>query len=202
MNQARVFLHIGCGHRRQRDTTPGFSSPEWRELRFDIDPAVNPDIVGTMTDLSAIPSGSMDGIFSSHNIEHLYAHEVETALAEFVRVLKPDGFLVVTCPDLQRVCQLVAEDRLLETAYVAPAGPITPMDMLYGFRSSLRLGNHYMAHRCGFTPSVLITALQTAGFATVTAQSFPESFNLWALASKASLEEDDILYMAGLHFGQ
>lgn len=202
MTMTRTFLHVGCGHRRQRDTTPGFSSPEWRELRFDIDPAVQPDIVGTMTDLSAIPDSSMDGIYSSHNIEHLYAHEVEIALQEFVRVLKPDGFLVVTCPDLQRVCKLVAEGRLLDTAYISPAGPITPLDMLYGLRASLRLGNNFMAHRCGFTPNVLINALQTAGFATVTAQSFEGSFNLWALASKAPLAEDDILYMAGLHFGQ
>jgi hypothetical protein len=59
-----------------------------------------------------------------------------------------------------------------------------------------------MAHRCGFTPSVLTNALKAAGFATVTAQSVDGSFNLWALASKAALAEDDILYMAGLHFGQ
>jgi hypothetical protein len=202
MTQTRTFLHIGCGHRRQRDTTPGFNGPEWRELRFDIDPAVQPDVIGTMVDLSAIPEGSMDAIFSSHNLEHLYAHEVEVALSEFVRVLKPDGFLVVICPDLQRVCKLVAEDRLLEAAYVSPAGPISPIDMLYGLRASLRLGNHFMAHRCGFTPSVLIKVLQTAGFSTVAAQSFPESFNLWALASKAPLAKEQILYLARLHFGQ
>jgi len=68
---------------------------------LDIDPSVAPDIVGTMTDMSAVATASIDAIFSSHNIEHLYPHEVPIALAEFLRVLKDDGFAVVTCPDLR-----------------------------------------------------------------------------------------------------
>lgn len=61
---------------------------------------VQPDLVGTMTDMKAVCSASVDVVFSSHNIEHLYAHEVEVALAEFHHVLKPDGFVLLTCPDL------------------------------------------------------------------------------------------------------
>lgn len=200
MVSVKTFLHVGCGWRRKEGTTPGFNTPEWRELRFDIDPAVQPDIIGSMTDLSAIADASMDAVFSSHNIEHLYAHEVPVALAGFLRVLKPDGFLVLTCPDLQKVCAMVANDRLLDTAYVSPAGPITPLDMLYGLRASLQQGNHYMAHRCGFTPSVLIGALQAAGFATIAAQSYESSFNLWAVATKAPCEEARILQLSSEHF--
>jgi hypothetical protein len=44
---------------------------------------LNPDIVGTMTDMSAVADASVDALFSSHNIEHLYPHEVPVALAEF-----------------------------------------------------------------------------------------------------------------------
>jgi predicted SAM-dependent methyltransferase len=84
--------------------------------------------------MSAVASGSVDAIFSSHNIEHVYPHEVPQALGEFLRVLSDDGFAVITCPDLQSVCALVAEDKLLEPAYTAPAGPITPLDILYGHR--------------------------------------------------------------------
>ena len=53
------------------------------EIRFDIDSSVKPDIVGSMTDMSAIISGGFDAIYSSHNIEHLYAHEVDTASQNF-----------------------------------------------------------------------------------------------------------------------
>jgi predicted SAM-dependent methyltransferase len=40
--------------------------------------------------MSALATGSVDAVVSSHNMEHLYPHEVPLALAEFVRVLKPD----------------------------------------------------------------------------------------------------------------
>ena len=129
----KTFLHVGCGPKRKDRTTAGFA--EWSELRFDIDESVQPDLVGTMTDMSSVSTESVDAVFSSHNIEHLYPHEVPVALSEFLRVLKPDGFAVITCPDLQAVCALVAEDKLTEPAYTSPAGLIAPLDILYGHRS-------------------------------------------------------------------
>src|SRR3990167_8358112 len=128
----KQFLHVGCGPKHKDRTTAGFNNPDWHELRLDIDESVNPDIVGTMTDMSAVADASVDAVFPSHNIEHLYPHEVPVALAEFKRVLREDGFVVITCPDLQSVCALIAEDKLTEPAYTSPAGPIAPLDILYG----------------------------------------------------------------------
>ena len=135
----------------------------------------------------------MDALFSSHNIEHLYPHEVPVALQEFLRVLKPDGFVVITCPDLQSVCQLVAEDKLTDAAYVSPAGPIAPLDILYGHRPPMARGNLYMAHRCGFTKKTLMADLQAAGFSSIVAINRPEKFDLWALATKQTLSEEEIV---------
>ena len=129
-----TFLHVGCGPKRKSQTTPGFNRPEWKELRFDIDETVKPDLVGDMTDMSAVASGSVDGVFSSHNLEHLYAYQAPIALAEFHRVLSPQGFAVVTCPDLQLVAQIVAEGRLLEPLYQSTMGPISAVDILSGHR--------------------------------------------------------------------
>ena len=123
----KTFLHVGCGPKRKDQTTRGFNQDTWQERRLDIDESVKPDVIGTMTQMPAVAAGSVDAIFSSHNIEHLYPHEVPLALAEFLRVLKDDGFLVVTCPDLQSVCGLVAQDKLTEPAYQSPAGPIAPV---------------------------------------------------------------------------
>lgn len=53
-------------------------------------------MLGTMTSMDAVQTGSMDALFSSHNIEHLYPYEVPVALAEFRRVLNDDGFAVIT----------------------------------------------------------------------------------------------------------
>lgn len=195
----KTFLHVGCGPKRKEQTTLAFE--EWNELRFDIDESVQPDLVGTMTDMSSVPSDSVDAVFSSHNIEHLYPHEVPVALAEFVRVLKPDGFAVITCPDLQSVCALVAEDKLTEPAYTSPAGPIAPIDILYGLRSSMANGNLYMSHRCGFTEKVLSGTLKASGFKKVatTKRGYPY-FDLWALGTKEDISDDALISFAQTHF--
>lgn len=197
----KTFLHVGCGPKRKDRTTAGFNTPEWHERRLDINEQVAPDIVGTMTDMSAVLDASMDAIYSSHNIEHLYPHEVAVALAEFKRVLKFDGFVVITCPDLQSVCALVAQDKLTEPAYDAPAGPITPLDILYGHRPPMAKGNLYMAHRCGFTQKVLTGTLQAAGFAMVAAKRRDHPYyDLWALAVVQPMEEDELRPLALAHF--
>lgn len=196
---AKTFLHVGCGQKRKDRTTYEFA--KWTELRYDIDESVQPDLVGTMTDMTSVKSESVDAIFSSHNIEHLYPHEVPVALAEFRRVLTPDGFVVITCPDLQSVCALIAEDKLVEPAYTSPAGPISPLDILYGHRLSMQKGNLYMAHRCGFTQRVLANTLQASGFQkTATVRRPGPFFDLWIVASKKDMPDEEVLALAKLHF--
>ena len=197
----KTFLHVGCGPKRKERTTRGFNTDAWSEIRLDIDPSVSPDVTGTMTDMASVSAGSVNAVFSSHNIEHLYPHEVPLALAEFLRVLSDDGFAVITCPDLQSVCALVADDKLTEPAYTSPAGPIAPLDILYGLRPSMAQGNLYMAHRCGFTQRELTGTLQTAGFASVAAISRKGPyFDLWALASKSARSEADMKLLAQTYF--
>ncbi|PQJ97534.1 class I SAM-dependent methyltransferase [Chromatium okenii] len=196
-----TFLHVGCGMKYKDRTTRGFNTDAWRELRLDIDQKVKPDVVGTMLDMTEIPDGTVAAVYSSHNIEHLYPHEVPIALAEFRRVLKPDGFIVITCPDLQSVCALVAEDKLTETAYSAPSGTITPLDILYGYRPSLAKGNLYMAHRCGFTAKVLIGTLRENGFTTVVSRRRGAPYyDLWALGTLIQNDEKTMRALAAEHF--
>jgi len=195
-----TLLHIGCGPNRKNQTTRGFNSDAWTELRLDIDANVKPDIIGTMTNMSAVQDASVDAIYSSHNIEHLYPHEVGPAMREFLRVLRPEGFLVITCPDLQEVCRLVADDKLLDTAYTAPAGAITPLDILYGHRPPMARGNLYMAHRCGFTEKVLIGTLRACGFQTVASKRRTHpNYDLYAVATKSAVTEAMLRELASQH---
>ncbi len=150
-DSTKKVLHIGCGEIIEGKLHTHFKSVEWREVRLDIDPAVKPDIVADIRDMHEVESSSYDAVWSSHNLEHLYAHEVPLAIREMSRVLKPDGFALVTLPDLQAVARLVAEDRLDDIAYQSAAGPVTPLDIIYGFGPSLLRGNQFMAHRTGFT---------------------------------------------------
>jgi len=90
--------------------------------------------------------------------------------------------MLLTLPDLQRIAELVANDGLEDEAYNSPAGPITPLDMIYGHTPSLARGNEYMAHRTGFTARTLGQLLIEAGFTSVALQR--EGFALWARAFK------------------
>ena len=178
----RRVLHVGCGAASPGKLPGQFFVPgEWQEVRLDIDPDVAPDIVASITDMAAVPSDAFDAVWSSHNLEHLFPHEVSPALAEFRRVLKPDGFALITMPDLQQIAALVASDRLEETAYLSPMGPITPLDMLYGHGASLAAGNAFMGHRGGFTARTLEAALLGVGFPVVRVVR-DGSFALWATA--------------------
>ena len=173
----KQFLHVGCARLTKANTTAGFNSDDWREVRFDIDPDCAPDIVGTIVDMSNVADASFDAVYSAHNLEHVYPHEVQP-IREFARVLSDDGFVVLTCPDLQTVCEMVAEDKLLETLYVSSMGPVAPIDILFGHRASVSAGKHYMAHKCGFTFSVLTNLFAAGGFKSVYGGRRPQHFDL------------------------
>ncbi|GEP02297.1 generic methyltransferase [Methylobacterium oxalidis] len=179
--QVRTVLHVGCGVYASEKLHPVFRDGTWRELRMDLDSRVKPDIVGTITDLSVFREGSVEAIWSSHNVEHLYDHEVPKALAEFRRVLKPTGFALITTPDIEAVAELVVQGKIDEVAYVSPAGPITAVDMLFGHRPSLKAGNAFMAHKTAFTANRLGRLLVEAGFERAVMQK-GSHFDLWALA--------------------
>jgi len=196
-SQFKTLLHVACGRATLRDIhLPGFQDSSWREVRLDADPTVLPDIVGTMADMSAVSDGFADAIFSSHGIEHLYWHDVPRALAEFYRTLAEDGFLVVTCPDVQTAAQMIAEDRMFDTAYVSEAGPITPFDMLYSYRPFVAANPQWMSHHCGFTLTTLLSVLKESGFPSCYGIRRIGGFDLWVLASKEKRNPEELALLA------
>jgi len=200
MPDTKIFLHVGCGGNYKDRTTPGFASDDWKEVRLDIDESVNPDIISSVLDLSVIDSESFDAIFSSHNIEHVYTHEVPIMLGEFLRVLNDGGYFVVNCPNLIPVARLIVEDKLTEPAYISPAGPIAPLDILHGHGASIERGNEFMAHKTGFTPKSLNAALLEAGFKSTGMLTRDAQFDIWAVATKEKIESnEELMEIVNLH---
>ena len=189
------LLHVGCGS-QTKSSLKGFNSDDWKEIRFDIDQKANPDICGSLTDMSLVESSSVNAIASHHNIEHIFAHEVVTALREFNRVLEDDGIVVLSCPDLESVCKAVANNKLMEPLYESSVGPISPMDILYGHRASIASGNVFMAHKCGFTYQSLVGAFNQAGFESICGGSRPHNFDLWLVASKKTRSIEELQKLA------
>jgi predicted SAM-dependent methyltransferase len=113
-------------------------------------------------------------------LEHLYAHDVFPALRQFHQILKRDGFALIMTPDLEAVAHFIVEQGIAAVAYNSPAGPIRPLDMLYGHSRAVEEGHLHMAHRTGFTAERLGNLLLMAGFPTVSVAT--ENFEVCALA--------------------
>ena len=164
-----LLLHVGCGGDSLPDWLTGFD-----EVRLDINPDVNPDIVASMLDMGDI--GQYDTILCQHALEHVYHYEVIQALQEFNRVLLPEGSVIVFVPDLEDVKP--THDVILES----PAGPITGHDMYYGYGKMLK-ENPYMQHKTGFTAKTLYESMTEAGFSKVETKRLG-NYNLMGAARK------------------
>ena len=185
------LLHVGCGINTKANSTDIFSGSEWEETRLDIDENVKPDIVSSITDMSVVEDNSFDAVYSSHNIEHLYAHEVPLALNEFRRVLNDNGIVLIRCPDLQTIAQHIVDGNVVEPMYESPAGPVAPIDALFGMRKFI-VNNEYMAHKVAFNSKLITGTLKQAGFKSVYCLRFIYGAELFTLGSVYETSEVEL----------
>jgi SAM-dependent methyltransferase len=179
-----LFVNAGCGPLGGGRLPAMFNG--WQQLRVDLDPSVQPDLVASVTDLSAIADNSADAVWSAHCIEHLYAHDVGRALCEFYRILVDDGFACIIVPDLQAIANFIATDKLHEPIYTSAAGPVTAHDMVYGFGVAIAQGQVGMAHRCGFTPTLMVQRLQEVPFEEIVVRRRASALELAAVVQKSA----------------
>jgi predicted SAM-dependent methyltransferase len=79
-------LDLGCGSDKIHPCCTG----------MDRIAAPNVDVVGDIRDLSAWPDESFDWVYSSHALEDI--EDTDSALREWLRVLKPDGHIIIYSP--------------------------------------------------------------------------------------------------------
>ena len=159
---------------------PAFDPSAWKEMRIDIDASTTPDLLGSISDMrGVVEDGSFDAVWCSHCIEHLHDHEVLPALREFRRILSDAGFAIVSCPNLDAIAKLLVSEDIESVAYVAPAGPIRLLDMIFGHSPSIEAGHVHMAHKTGFTADRLGRLATRAGFAEARVLE-GENIDLWA----------------------
>jgi SAM-dependent methyltransferase len=184
----KLLINLGSGPKGAAPMPALFA--DWQELRVDADIKTAPDLLADITDLSAIETGSADAVYMAHCLEHLYLHQAGAAIREIYRILADHGFLCLIVPDLQSLAEFFAKDRLHEVVYTSPAGPITAHDIIFGFTPLLARGNFGMAHRCGFTPTLLVRTLREAPFAEVVLRRRANTYELLALATKRKAASD------------
>lgn len=140
----------------------------FEQVLLDIDPQGAPDIVLDGRQLGELAAAQFDAIYCSHNLEHYFRHDVPKVLGGFFHVLKPGGFAQIRVPDLTELMRRVVQGKidLEETLYVSPAGPIAPIDVIYGLGRQIETsGVDFFAHKTGFSDQSLARAVERAGFA-------------------------------------
>jgi predicted SAM-dependent methyltransferase len=137
-----IRLHIGGEQAREG----------WSILNVKPGPGVA--YVGSCTDLSALGGASCAEIYASHVLEHLgYDGELQRALKECHRVLKPGGRLRVAVPDLEILARLLLDRSL------TPQNRFHVMRMMFGGRMDA-----HDVHYVGLTLEFLEGFLIEAGF--------------------------------------
>ena len=152
-NDGKIRLNLGSGDKN----LPGY-------VNVDVAPSrkgTEPDVLCDLRELT-FEDGHADEIMAVHVIEHFYQWEVPGLLAEWRRILKPGGRIVLECPNLAYAAQQVVEDeaRLSQPKEGWP----TTMFVLYGDPS---WQDPLMCHRWGWTPRTLALELKRAGFSDV-----------------------------------
>jgi hypothetical protein len=51
----KYVLHVGCGPKRAEKLHSTFHTDEWKELRVDLNPAVQPDIIANIISMPKFP---------------------------------------------------------------------------------------------------------------------------------------------------
>lgn len=166
----KTVLHVGCAYTSvfDREAYRGhllqfFENPkEWNEIRVDLDPAVEPDVVADAHDLP-FEDESADTLVCLACLEHLTESLAGATLLEFHRVLRPKGRLILQVPNLELAAKAIVEGRCLEILYESDAGPVRALDLIYGHQQ-MATGNPLMSHRTGFTAGTLAIWLWESGF--------------------------------------
>src|SRR5271166_507262 len=189
--RTKRILNAGSGPAGVGVLPSAFDQSLWTELRMDIDPRNAPDFVQSICDMrGVVEDGSFDAVWSSHCIEHLHDHEVLMALREFKRILREDGFAIVTCPNMDAIAKLLVSEDIESVAYLSPAGPIRLLDMIFGHSRSIEAGQTFMTHKTGFTADRMGRLATSAGFAEARVVD-GENYDLWAalMMRNANLSE-------------
>jgi predicted SAM-dependent methyltransferase len=148
-------LHLGSGR---------YIFDGWTNV--DIDPGIG-GICWDLERVLPLPTGSIQFIFTEHFIEHISREQCLALLTECRRVLKRDGVLRASTPNLHFLIQQYDEDRLSEWHDVGWR-PATACAMV-------NEGLHNWGHRFLYDESELALLLREAGFTRVDAVKWRES---------------------------
>lgn len=146
-------IHVGCGRRY----LPGYVNTD---IQHTPGAAQAPDLLCHMGAIP-LPDGCADEILAIHVWEHLYRWECDAVAAEWLRLLKPGGRLVLELPDALKCAR-----NLLDLA--RKGGKPLQQQAMWGLWGDDTLRDPHMIHRTGWWPESLAAYLSARGFGRIT----------------------------------
>lgn len=116
---------------------------------------------------------SVDLVYSSHVLEHLYRKDAEKFLIEAKRILKKDGYIRLVLPDLRKLIHdynLFGDaDSFMNNSLLGENGSDTFYNRLFGFFIGAR------KHQWMYDELSLTKLIKNLGFVNVSSQKIHES---------------------------
>lgn len=130
-------------------------------INVDILEERNPDIVCDVSKLDFAKDNEYDLVRASHVLEHFGFEEISQVLAEWRRVLRPGGYLVISVPNYRALCwcvilkpsRLELEEHIYKNGWI---NGIFALDLPPPFR-----------HKTVFTYRSLVNLLNRSGFKVI-----------------------------------
>lgn len=145
--EGAILLHLGSG------------SCKWNGwVNVDLDPT-HADLVSDIRSLPH-PDNHADAIAAIHVVEHIYRWEVEDALKEWHRVLKPGGQLILELPSMEKVFTYIT--NMMDTK-----NSMSPTFSWFPLWGDPAYKDGAMVHKWGYTYPMMREILINAGFANV-----------------------------------
>ncbi len=127
-------------------------------VNVDARASVNPDIVCNSSKLEFSANNEFDLVRASHVLEHFEFDEMDSVLAEWRRVLRPGGYLVVCVPNFRAIAWSVI---LTPSAYSLEKNTYKRGGINGIFALDLPIE---LRHKCIFTYKTLKNLLNSSGF--------------------------------------
>lgn len=102
---------------------------------------------GNLVEKIPLEDECAEELHAYHIIEHFYRFDVDAVVAEWHRLLKPGGLLVLELPNLEAACRNLIQKGMSDSDVIFP---------IYGDPS---WKSPYMCHRFGYTPPMIVQLL-------------------------------------------
>ena len=153
------LLHLGCGSKRLEGW---INADFFRDLKFWKKGKNRPDWMLDLRYPLYCEDNVWDGVFSEHTLEHLYPDEVLELLKELKRTMKPNSWLRISVPDLEKYIDSYKNKHISEEL----------LNRKYNGCEAISYLTQNYKHFSVWDETLLKSFLQKAGFINIQRASF------------------------------